>query len=122
MEYAIIFFISFCTIATDAAKKAVNIPIIATKFKANWEYSNIGEHLTTKNTPAVTMVAAWIKADTGVGPSIASGNQVCKKNCADLPIAPTNKNKQIRVIIFELIPKKLISLFERTGTNWKTSL
>ena len=27
-------------------------------------------------TPAVTMVAAWIKALTGVGPSIASGSQV----------------------------------------------
>ena len=26
-------------------------------------------------TPAVTMVAAWIRAETGVGPSIASGNQ-----------------------------------------------
>ena len=25
-------------------------------------------------TPAVTMVAAWINALTGVGPSIASGN------------------------------------------------
>ena len=48
-------------------------------FKANSEYSYIGEHLTTKKTPAVTIVAAWIKAETGVGPSIASGNQVCKK-------------------------------------------
>jgi hypothetical protein len=26
-------------------------------------------------TPAVTMVAAWMSADTGVGPSIASGSQ-----------------------------------------------
>ena len=29
----------------------------------------------TMYTPAVTIVAAWIKAETGVGPSIASGNQ-----------------------------------------------
>ena len=36
-------------------------------------------------TPAVTMVAAWISAETGVGPSMASGSQVCRKNCADLP-------------------------------------
>ena len=35
-------------------------------------------------TPAVTMVAAWISAETGVGPSIASGSQMCRKNCADL--------------------------------------
>ena len=38
------------------------------------------------------MVAAWISADTGVGPSIASGSQVCRKNCADLPMAPMNSS------------------------------
>ena len=38
------------------------------------------------------MVAACIKADTGVGPAMASGNQVYKGNWADLPIAPTNNN------------------------------
>ena len=31
---------------------------------------------TTRYTPAVTIVAAWISADTGVGPAIASGSQV----------------------------------------------
>ena len=49
------------------------------------------------NTPAVTMVAAWISADTGVGPSMASGSQVCSKNCADLPIAPMNRRRQMTV-------------------------
>jgi hypothetical protein len=29
----------------------------------------------TMYTPAVTIVAAWIRAETGVGPSIASGSQ-----------------------------------------------
>jgi len=38
------------------------------------------EHLIIKNTPAVTIVAACIKADTGVGPSIASGSQPCMPN------------------------------------------
>jgi len=57
--------------------------------------SNKGDDLIIKNTPAVTSVAAWINADTGVGPSIASGNHVCKPNCADLPIEPKNKKKQI---------------------------
>jgi hypothetical protein len=52
--------------------------------------------------PAVTIVAACIKADTGVGPSIASGSHVCNKICADLPIAP-NKNKKL------IKYKKLIS-------------
>jgi hypothetical protein len=37
------------------------------------------------------MVAAWISAETGVGPSIASGSHVCRKNWADLPIAPMNR-------------------------------
>jgi hypothetical protein len=29
----------------------------------------------TMYTPAVTIVAAWISAETGVGPAIASGSQ-----------------------------------------------
>ena len=49
-------------------------------------------------TPAVTMVAAWIRAETGVGPSIASGSQVCSGNCADLPIAPMKSSRQASVI------------------------
>ena len=43
--------------------------------------------------PAVTIVAAWINAETGVGPSIASGSQVWRNSWADLPIAPINKKK-----------------------------
>ena len=35
--------------------------------------------------PAVTIVAAWISAETGVGPSIASGSQTWSGNCALLP-------------------------------------
>ncbi len=34
------------------------------------------------------MVAACINAETGVGPSIASGNQMCKGNMADFPAPP----------------------------------
>ncbi len=36
------------------------------------------------------MVAAWIRAETGVGPSIASGSQVWSGTCADLAKAPTS--------------------------------
>jgi len=39
-------------------------------------------------TPAETMAAAWIMALTGVGPSMASGSQVCSGNCALLPMVP----------------------------------
>ena len=45
-------------------------------------------------TPAVTIVAAWISAETGVGPSIASGSQVCNGTWADLANAPTSSSRQ----------------------------
>ena len=44
------------------------------------------------------MVAAWISAETGVGPSIASGSQVCSGNCPDLPQAPSSSISAIAVI------------------------
>ena len=59
----------------------------------------------TRKTPAVTMVAAWISAETGVGPSIASGNQVCRPICADLPQAPRNSSTPISSIA--LRPRKV---------------
>ena len=40
------------------------------------------------NTVPLTIVAAWMRADTGVGPSIASGSQTWSGNCALLPAAP----------------------------------
>jgi len=76
-----------------AEKNAVTPPTIKIINKIYGENSNKGEQRITKNTPAVTNVAACISAETGVGPSIAAGNQVCKPICADLPIEPINKNK-----------------------------
>ena len=122
MEYAIIFLISFCTKATVAAKNAVIIPTKVIIFNVNWEYSKIGEHLTTKKTPAVTIVAAWINAETGVGPSIASGSQVCNNICADLPIAPIKRSKQIKSIELSWSPKIVNLLFKFCGICWNTSL
>ena len=55
--------------ATNAPKDAINIPTFGIREKTSFA-------LTTKYTPAVTIVAAWISADTGVGPSIASASQV----------------------------------------------
>lgn len=37
----------------------------------------------TISIPHTTNVAACIRADTGIGPSIASGNHICKPNCVD---------------------------------------
>jgi hypothetical protein len=39
------------------------------------------------------MVAAWISADTGVGPAIASGSHVKSGICADFPHAPANSRR-----------------------------
>lgn len=68
--------------------------------------SNKKELRIIKKTPAVTSVAAWIKADTGVGPSMASSNQICNPSCADLPKAPQNSRKVITVILSKSKPKK----------------
>ncbi len=43
------------------------------------------------------MVAAWISALTGVGPSIASGSQVCSGIWALLAAAPTNRSSATAV-------------------------
>src|SRR3989338_6198059 len=47
---------------------------------------------------AATMVTAWIRAEIGVGPSIASGSHVWSGSCADLPTAPTKSRSAISVI------------------------
>src|SRR5487761_1612933 len=90
-------FISFCTSATVAANMQVVAPMNVTNAEAAGDSENNGDNRATMNTPAVTMVAAWISAETGVGPSIASGSQVCSRNCADFPIAPMNSSTQISV-------------------------
>ena len=41
--------------------------------------------------PAATMVAAWIRADAGVGPSMASMSQSWKGICADFPSTPMTR-------------------------------
>ena len=38
----------------------------------------------TSKIPHTTKVAAWINAETGIGPSIASGSHICNPNCVDL--------------------------------------
>ena len=43
----------------------------------------------------MTIVAAWISAETGVGPSIASGSHACSGNWPDLPHAPSSSSSVI---------------------------
>ena len=50
------------------------------------------------------MVAAWISALTGVGPSMASGSQVCSGTCALLAAAPTNSSRQMARAVPDCAP------------------
>src|SRR5437667_11922974 len=43
------------------------------------------------------MVAAWISAETGVGPCMASGSQIYRGIWADLPVQPRNRKRVIAV-------------------------
>tara|TARA_B110000881_G_scaffold106479_1_gene93399 strand:+ start:1396 stop:1686 length:291 start_codon:yes stop_codon:yes gene_type:complete len=78
---------SYCTRAILAAKSAVSAPKIDTIGRPHFDSLIIGEHRNSKNTPATTIVELCRRAETGVGPSIAAGNQGCKENCADFPAA-----------------------------------
>src|SRR5580704_3658535 len=86
---------SGCTMPMLAANIAVVPPTIPTTASAVGAYSKSGDRRATMKTPAVTIVAAWINAETGVGPSIASGSQVCSGICADLAAAPINSATQM---------------------------
>src|SRR5439155_4663135 len=96
-EYATTRLMSYCVSATSAMDSAVMAPMTKTTERAVSDNSNKGDMRATMKMPAVTMVAAWISAEIGVGPSIESGSQTCSGNCALLPIAPTNSRMQIRV-------------------------
>ncbi len=85
---------------------AVMAPITMMKFSAVSDSSNSGDMRVTMKMPAVTMVAAWISAEIGVGPSIESGSQTCSGNWADLPMAPMKRQMQITVISSQSVPGK----------------
>src|SRR5476651_2508410 len=88
---------SLLTTPRKPMNSAVVAPITSTNDSAVGEYSNSGDILATMKIPAVTMVAAWISAEIGVGPSIESGSHTCSGTCADLPIAPMKRQMQITV-------------------------
>ena len=57
-----------------AAKNAVSEPTVAITSIVAGAIENKKLSRATMYTPAVTIVAAWIRALTGVGPAIASGS------------------------------------------------
>src|SRR5580693_2115817 len=88
---------SFCTRPIVAAKMDVTQPTTATTASALGAIEKTAFVRAIMYTPAVTIVAAWINALTGVGPSIASGSQTYNGSCADLPHAPAISSRQITV-------------------------
>src|ERR1700704_2175988 len=89
---------SLFTIPSNPMKNAVVAPMMSTKDSAVSDNSNSGDMRATMKMPAVTMVAAWINAEIGVGPSMESGSQICSGTCADLPMAPINRQMQVTVM------------------------
>ena len=104
VEKAIIFFISFSPSAEKDAKKVVREPKKRAKRKKKSLNSNKKVKRKNKKIPAVIIVAAWSKADTGVGPSMLDGNQIWNPNWPLLAIAAIVK-KAIKWAIKSLLAK-----------------
>src|ERR671924_1126662 len=94
VEYAITRLRLVTTRPIVAAISSVRQPTIAPTSAAAGACSKSGCMRAIRYTPAVTIVAAWIRAETGVGPSIASGSQVCSGTWADFANAPTSSSRQ----------------------------
>src|SRR6202051_119489 len=94
---------SLFTIPTRPIKNAVVAPMINTIYSAVSDSSNSGDMRATMKMPAVTMVAAWINAEMGVGPSMESGSHTCSGTWADLSMAPMKRQMHVNVIVDQLI-------------------
>src|SRR3954449_791580 len=91
VEYASTFLMSSWAQAMVAANRAVAAPMMAMVVStAGADTDRIGLIRAMRYTPAVTMVAAWMRADTGVGPSMASGSHTYRGSWADFPHAVMN--------------------------------
>src|SRR5258706_4195149 len=62
------------------------------------------------------MVAAWISADTGVGPAIASGSHTNRGICALFPVAPIKRRSATEVRPPARIAPQLKSLIGMLAT------
>src|SRR5205085_3227427 len=98
---------SYWTSAISAMKNIVIAPMMITKDLAASESSKSGDMRATMKMPAVTIVAAWINAEIGVGPSIESGSHTCSGNCALLPMAPMKRQMQMMLSTDQSAPGKI---------------
>src|ERR1700693_884140 len=101
---------SFCTTPRNPVNSAVVAPMTSTTVRATSEYSNSGDMRATMNTPAVTIVAAWINAEMVGVPSMEAGSQTWSGIWADLPMAPMNSNTQATVTTDQGCPVKISSV------------
>src|SRR5215217_4901706 len=104
VEYATTRLMSFWMMPRKPMNSAVIEPMMRMNDSATSDSSNSGDMRDTMKMPAVTIVAAWISAEIGVGPSIESGSHTCSGNCADLPIAPMNRQMQATVMTIQSVP------------------
>src|ERR1700733_2188781 len=93
VEPASDFLMSSLPHAMIAPNNSADVTTMATAISAYAECARIGLDRTIRYTPAVTMVAAWISADTGVGPSMASSSQDWSGSWADLPQAASSSSR-----------------------------
>jgi hypothetical protein len=82
VDRAIIFFISHSVVAPIPAIIVVDTPIKRMRGLNNQNKSRNGKNRIRRNTPPVTKVEEWTKAETGVGAAIAAGNHLEKGICA----------------------------------------
>ena len=79
-------------LAVVARAFSVAMPVPVTAKNHSSVPPSAGENRTSRNTPALTMVAECRKAETGVGAAIAPGSQKWNGNCADLVKAPSRNS------------------------------
>src|SRR5258708_40162105 len=114
---------SIWMIPRNAMKSAVVATMMVTNDSAVSDSSNSGLIRATMKMPAVTIVAAWISAEIGVGPSIESGSQTWSGTCADLPIAPMKRQMQITVVSeTDVLFHRLIDASASCGAASNTAL
>ena len=95
---------SVWTSAISPATTSVSAPRMAAVSCTSGAASNMGAVRKMRYTPATTIVAAWMSAETGVGPSIASGSHVWSGSCADFATAPPRRPSATSVATVELSP------------------
>src|SRR6187549_2974809 len=114
---------SFWTMPIRPVQNAVVAPMNSTKLSAVSLNSNNGDMGATMKMPAVTIVAAWISAEIGVGPSIESGSQTCSGTCADLPMAPMKRQMQITVMADQGVLPQIVKVsFASSGATSNAAL